>query len=263
MDEIKYLIEKQKSLLTIILLGFITLVPLFVPSIEQNPKLWYFVGWLFWVTKLTIDKVDRINLAWNRFWLWITNGSVYWTVLAEFDGQYEDDTLDKIYDKVQTISPEIKVWSSNNGEKVIKLPIGGAIRLNRVTYQSGVDELKSTLRMDVSDFAVPFRDSEMILENLVSIIENGIKVVYKPLNEKYVFKVSFGENNPYFGLFIKRFRTHEHNLISFRVELDEKVGLSRERVDISASKLTVTTHSLTSLQKLSRKYVTLSDLNAS
>jgi hypothetical protein len=113
----------------------------------------------------------------------------------------------------------------------------------------------------VSELTIPIIKSEQISNQIISIINDILLPESNPESQQYILRVKFGENNPYFGLFIRKLRLPNQSLINFRVEFYESVGHMKEKVEVSATEVALITESLPSLQMLSQRYITMASLD--
>jgi hypothetical protein len=250
-----------KKWLSFFVWAVLPLIPLLIPAIAKHP-LWPLIpGYLLWVLKLSFDHFDQVNLFFNKLILRITNREVVWGMSAEFSGNFSSEKLQDVYGSLLDFLPTAKTWRDEKDSKIVKLPMGGTLKIETLTVRDGEDDFTEILHFDLSDYVVPFNHSEKLLNQLIELIDKTIRSVVNAEREKYTFKVGFGEKNPYFGLFMKRLRLSEQGNIRFNISFKEKIGVNSGRVEVSTDKLVVVTKSLSSLQHFSSKYITLSSLN--
>ncbi len=262
MGVIKKFLEKRLSFLVILILGIILLLPVFFNGITNNPTLWYLVEWGFWILVFVVSRIERLNFLWTRTWLWLVNGTVSWSMTGEFYTEVTTDAFEKSINNILNIYPESKLWHKKEDEAILKLPkIGGSIRILTTFVQNGIDELNTVYVLEISDLYVPFRQSEKSLNFLISLIDNAIKPELNSKSEKYTLNVKFGDTNPYFGLFIKKFKISDKNSLTFNVQFKDVDDLSQGNVAVSVEKLSLITRNLLSLKLFSQKYITLSSLD--
>jgi hypothetical protein len=133
--------------------------------------------------------------------------------------------------------------------------------LEYVVWGDSLDNEKGNLYFGVSEVTVPFKKSEQITDEIISIVNDILLPECRPDSQQYILKVKFGEQNPYFGLFVRKLRLPDQNLVSFKVEFYENVGHKKEKVEVSKAEVALITESLPSLQILSRRYITLASLD--
>lgn len=256
-------IKKVKKIIGFLVWAIIPLLPLAIPNIQNQPKLWLLIssGYIVWLLKLSIDTFDAVNFFWNKLYLSILNREVNWSMTAGFDGDFNKDILSLICNEIFRIQPKAEYWQNSDRTKIIKLPFGGTIKLGFTTELNGDDEEVVKLTLAVSDIIVPFRNSKKILYQLINLIKRAVREVAQPTTEKYNLNISFGDTNPYFGLFVRRLRLPDQQNVSFNVSFHEHIGVDEGRVEVGAEKVVVVTRDLASLQTLSCKYITLSSLN--
>jgi len=241
-------------------------VPILFPQwANRYPLLKYIFtpAWMALVGKLLYDNSNRFYFWFTRSWMWVTNAGVDWSLSVDLTGKSDKKNLEIIFDKIIKIYPDAKPWHNEEFKKIIELPFGCNIRFGQSVFQDGIERTYTTFYLNVSELVVPFRESGEMLNKLVSLIADVILPIVKPEKEKYSFKVKFGDTNPYFGLFVRRLRIPDQSLVTFRVEFDETVGHKKEKVDVSESRVALTTQSLPNLQILSRRYITLATLDMS
>ncbi len=207
---------------------------------------------------------------WAQFYLWttrlffkLTNARVSWTMSAEYRGSCDPECLHSIASAIVDTYTGSVLWHDSDYEKIVKLSIGGAARVRVVTTVDALDEEDTIFHFQLTDYPVPFRDSDGALQSLVALFDTSIKPLVQPSREKYVLKVSFGDPNPYFGLFLRRVNLPKQELVAFHCIFTEKIGPSKETIQVSKDHIAVVTRSLVNLQALARRYITLAGLSSS
>lgn len=240
-----------------------TVAIIFPKLIENYPILLLLTNtaWLALVSKLLYDNSSSVYFWVNRGLMWVINSEVDWSLTVVLSGYREEEVLEKIFSEILNAYPNGKSWHNDQFKKIIELPIGCNIQFEEKIKGGFVEDEQTVFFFKVSELIVPFRHSQQTLELLVSLIGNIVLPIIKPEHEKYSFKVKFGSANPYFGLFVRAMRIPSHSLITFRVEFDEKVGQTNERVDVSNERVALTTKNLHNLQALSKRYITLATLD--
>lgn len=250
-----------------ILLVFVAPILPLVASWTQAPiqaeLLALLPAWILWGTQLLYHQWDRFYLFANRAWLWITNTEVHWTMNLELICQEEDiDRINLMSSSILKYLPDANQWSTDNLSVVISLPIGGVIKIDsRTVYEWDEGDRVYSYNVQVSNFVVPFRHSNKALDQIAVLIEKAIEPAVNASRKKYVFKLNFGEQNPYFGLFVKRLKVPQQELVDFRCEFVDRDGGAEGRVDVGKDRLALTTTSLMNFKLLSERYVALASFD--
>lgn len=217
-------------------------------------------SYLLWVLMVAYDRWDWFYFQCTRALLWLTNAEVTWSMTAEWQGIEDVNPVTTIYTKLQSTYPKSVLWQNEESEKIVKLPIGCMVRVRQVSSFDGLETVGDQLLIETGDLVVPFRRATKMLEEIVGIL-NLAHPVLSPQEEKYRFRVTMPGPNPYFGLFVRRLRLPDHQLTNFICEFTERVGPVEEQVQVGEERIALVTHSVTSLQTLSRRYVTLATLD--
>jgi hypothetical protein len=248
-------------------LGFIfwVILPLFpylIPSIS-NKYLEIIFPWGLWVAKLSYDYFEVIQFWTHKVLFLFTSRGTIWEMNAYFGGDFDSDSVGEIYDQVLKIYPSTKTLSSSDDETIIVLPLGitVALRLSLVTH--GLLEDAVELQLGIQKNFLSYFTSHKTLDAIVHLVQEVICKPYNITHQKYDFKARFGENNPYFGLFVKRLKLKGSGSTSFNISFKDGDGLLSGRVQVSADHIACTAKDLRSLEYLSKKYITLSALSVS
>jgi hypothetical protein len=247
-------------------LFFLVATPVAIALLPSGSPAWIKAAlvpsYLLWLIKIAYDNSDRVYFNVNRFFLFITNGQVRWTMSVEMTTALKlDAACDTAFTAIRKAWPSAAVWRNEPADKQIHLPGGGGLlRVRQAMFQTDPDDLGAALIVDLSDLLIPFRASTRTLEQITGIFES-IRRQLQPQSEKYTLKVKFDASNPYYGLFIRQLRVPKQEIVSFLCDIDQHVGPERGRVAVSQERLALTTTSLSTLNTLSRRYITLASLD--
>ncbi len=237
-------------------------IPIIFPNI--HPIIAYLMApaWISLILKLFYDNNGRFYFWATKKIMWIFNTRVDWSLAVEFDGNVNQNIIDQIFTDLFSFYKNAKTWHNEPKDKIIELPdLGCNIHIQQITWGDSTGDEFSTLRIDISELLVPFRQSDDTLDKLIAFINQKILPVVNPINEKYSFNVKFENSNPYFGLFIRKLRLPERSLVRFNIVWDEKIGSQNERVEVNAHKVSFVTKNLINFQTLSKRYITLATLD--
>lgn len=249
------------------ILGFIfwVILPLFpylIPSIS-NKYLEIIFPWGLWVAKLSYDYFEAIQFWTHKILFLFTSRGTVWEMNAYFKGDFDMKVLESIYSQILNLFPATKTLVNSDDEIILVLPLGitANLRLNLVT--DGLLEDSTELQLGIQKNFLSYFASHRTLDAIVHLIQEAICNLYEITHQKYDFKARFGENNPYFGLFVKRLRLKGSGSTSFNISFKDGEGLLSGRVQVSSDRISCTTKDLRSLEYLSKKYITLSALSVS
>ena len=247
----------------LLILAVMPIVMSYLPS-RATPWLSVILApsYLLWVVKLAYDNIDVVYFGLTRLWLHIANSQVRWNLAVEYPASLtSSESLEAAFLTVREAWPAASVWQDEKHEKQINLPGGGGVlRIRLVVVPSGPETEASCIHVDMSDLLVPFRDSSRTLEQIISVFES-LRQKLQPKTEKYTLKVRFDGRNPYYGLFVRKIRIPNQEVISFQCDIDQHIGPNKGRIAVSRDRLAVITPNLTMMHALSKKYITLASLD--
>jgi len=232
-----------------------------LPSVF-NYQLWTFLaGLALPLLRLAYEHFDNFNLAVNRCFLWLFNKEVAWDMKATLVGDYSTQDLDTIAALVIKNDKSAKILHDGDFEKTITISdLGATIKISVNSVRSDEGEHQSQISLAVARVFTPFRHNTIILNSLTRILAN-VRQVIEIEQETYSFSAIFLDENPYLGLFLRTMKLPDS--ANLNVDYSEAEGVTQGRVSVKKNKIVVMTHSLDSLQALSKKYITLSSLNLS
>jgi len=244
-----------------ILVGLLAALAPAVPALWPNAPVsvrLLTVPTFYWLCKVLYDQWPQFYLAVTRLRLWILNGEVAWTMAIDFESPSTSESVDGIVQAIREAYPKAQVWGSDPLMKTMRLPMLGALRIQATELSLPFDEEEPILSLQFTDFVVPFRHSNKVLEALISLLNDKIKPIVRPSREKYAFTVRFGGPNPYYGLFLRQLNLPKQELIAFNCEFVDRIRHKKETVQVSQDGVALVAHDLLNLQSLARRYVTLS-----
>lgn len=249
----------------VLTLGPIILQPILQPIVPASvlPLVQVIVsgGWLGMLFKMLYDRWDRFYFFANRVWLWLTQDPIALDFSAEFGVGDRTDALNIAWDTIKTHFPDAKPRNHTDRGLVVRLERYSVFlsRHAEIVEPSIVTEPRNALLIEISDFTQPYRTGSRILENEIFPLLEWLKEALAPTDQKYQMKLIFERANPYFGLFVRKL--HLPQVISFNCQfVDAKSTGQRETVTVNKDKLTIVTEQISSLQSLTRKYISLSDV---
>jgi hypothetical protein len=203
-------------------------------------------------------NVEYVYVIVNRFWMWISNTSVSWSLSAEYIG-IQANEIDNIYRAIIDKYDDAEPVQNQPIAKLINLhkSIRGMIRLTQIDSAESDQLLDDENKFVVSVFnlRVPFRDSESALDELNYLFSNIIEKQIHPTETEYTFRINFEANNPYYGLFIRKEKIHAQDIVSFNCAFVDRRGHSEGHVSVSNKRLSLVTQSSTDFRALSKRYV--------
>jgi hypothetical protein len=218
-------------------------------------------SWVALVGKILYDNNEQFYFWFTKTWLKISRSYVDWSLSVKLKAPQNPKVLNRIKDRILQSYPDAKIWHNDDFKKIIELPIGCTLKLEYLVWGDGLEAEQTTLHFTVSEQSVPFNKSERISEHILSIIDDILLPESRPESQQYVLRVKFGEDNPYFGVFVRKLRLPDQKLASFRVEYYQSVGHKKEKVEVGNKEVAVITDSLPSLQSLSQRFITLASLD--
>ena len=254
--------KNTKRIFGFIFWVILPLFPYLIPSVS-NKYLEIIFPWGLWVAKLSYDYFEVIQFWTHKILFLFTSRGTLWEMNAYFSGDFDRDVLEEIYNHVLEIYPSTKTLSNSDDEIIIVLPLGitATLRLSLITH--GLLEDATELQLGIQKNFLSYFTSHKTLDAIVHLVQEVICKPYDIAHQKYDFKARFGENNPYFGLFVKRLKLKGSGSTSFNISFKDGDGLLSGRVQVSSDHISCTAKDLRSLEYLSKKYITLSALNVS
>jgi len=213
-----------------------------------DPWTAFFVAWIPWTLHEIYDRWPWLNLQVKRIWLWMSNAPMQWEVKAEYSG-----------DVFQGFRKARK-WLKSQGAKVetegergvtVRLPDNSYITLELARVLIMGEDTEQLIVKTAAN--MPFKSGKQALERWVVLFEEIQKTA--GVKAKYTFSLAFQDGqNPYFGLFVRMLGGEAVRDLRFSVEFKEDGG----RVTVRRDKVSIVTRSVSELQALSGRYVTLS-----
>jgi hypothetical protein len=258
--------KKKQITNTIKVFGMLVIpwIPFFFNYSRDTNILWFIFtpAYIVFALRLFYDSFDVVKFYFDKFVLWIINKEIQWSMSAVYHGEINEETLDQISKTIINHYQDSVLWQDDNAIKIIKLAFGGSIKIEISNYRSEDNIITRVLNFVVTDFSVPFRSSEKVLDKLLVMIDKCIIQVLNPTKQKYTFKVSFIENNPYYGLFVKRLTLDDKNNIHFSIDFTDRIGSANGKIEISPEKVILSVTDLKGLKMFAGKYITLSYLSS-
>lgn len=225
---------------------------------SATPALLLFIG------NVIYNHSETVYFSVNRAALWLTNKSVSWTMFIELEQERKQGVIEEVKSRLFEQYPETKIWTNEESKKTFKIPypIAASLLIKELNSEDDSGFETTQIVIELSDFVVPFRHSLDSIEAITLLINNCvIDTTATSLNSKYIFKINFEEQNPYFGLFVRQLRVPQKQLVHFECIFNDQVGQANGTIQVSNSKLSLTTDNLANLQILSRRYITLATLD--
>lgn len=217
-------------------------------------------SYLLFVLMVLYDRWDPFYFHTTKGIMWLWNSKVSWSMTAEWERVASQEPVTAIYEALKASYPDAVPWMNGEREKIIKLPIGCMVRIRQVMTFDGIEGESTIVSIDIGDLVVPFRSATEILDAIVGLLTVSHKAL-RPDAERYTFRVTMPGPNPYFGLFVRQLRLPKQQLVSFICEFTEYIGPIEEQVQVSDKRISFVAHSVSTLQTLSRRYVTLATLD--
>jgi hypothetical protein len=218
------------------------------------------IGWLIAFSKMLYDSSARIYLMFSRFMAWIGSTPTNW----EFANQYilpnnveQNEAAEQIIKSILEHFPKATLWQNTATQKIIHAP-SFTIRVKVLQELSSIESNISTnsLYVDFTDMNVPYRYTEKTLLKTIAPLLERLEKALTPEWVKYIFRIKYDGNNPFFGLFIRKIPPKQ--ISKFHCELFEVTGIEKDNVAISKEETVIITTSIISLLALSRKYLSFS-----
>lgn len=251
-----------KKMVAFLLWVILPLIPLAIPSIS-NRAIEIIFPWVLWTAKLSYDYFEGIQFWAHKLLFVFTSRGTVWEMNGSFGGNFDYTTLEAIYDQVLEIFPSTKELTKSDNELILVIPLGITVTFRTLLITTGLNEDATELNVGIQKNFLSYFTSHRTLDSIVQLIEKTICSNFEVTYQKYDFKARFGENNPYFGLFVKRLKLKGAGSMSFNISFKDGSGLLNGRVQVSSDLISCTTKDLRSLEYLSKKYITLSALNVS
>ena len=99
-------------------------------------------------------------------------------------------------------------------------------------------ESRADIHVGILPVTVGYRDSERFLNEQLLPVLGWVRDQMRPSWMSYALRVEFPEKNPYFGLYLQRFRLGV--VRDFRVELETAAAAGRGRVTVGTHCITIT-----------------------
>jgi hypothetical protein len=215
---------------------------------------------------VTYHNVEYIHVLTNRLWMWVNNSPVSWSLSAEYSG-IQADEIDAVYSELVNKYADAEPIQNLPLEKLINLhqSIGGMIELRQIdsAHSGEIVDDHGKLLVRVFNLSIPFRNSEESLETLNYLLSNIIERHVQPQETKYTFRINFQEDNPYYGLFIRKEKIHAKDVVAFSCVFVDRHGRSEGQVSVSNKRLSLVTQNTTDFHALSKRYVSLTAVNLS
>ena len=252
-----------KDILWLMWFLILTIVPIILTAQNLNPilALFFTPSWGLMLFKILYDRWDGFYFFANRLWLQITKTTISWDFAVEFELDTKSPSLKEIKVAIlETFShSHVRIDTQNQ----IAITFRGytlflSTRKNVGALLIDEDDRNSVL-IEISDFKAPFNVAERLLDQEIFPLLEFAKDTILPTHQKYMIKLSLEHGNPYFGLFVRKLNLRQ--VIQFTCQFSEIIAGKKEMVTVGKEKLTLVTESLTSLQALAHKYLTLSSVS--
>jgi hypothetical protein len=207
------------------------------------------------VAQYAYTRFEPFRLLANRVWFQATNPASTWGLVAEFE-----------------VADAAKAWAAAErsvdaslgpGDKVMLRTEGDAVWTSRgMTLQvkateTGDPVLGDTplIRLEMPPTTRPFRAWKRSIEDVAAPLVNGVEQAIGPEGRKFVVRVAFAGDNPYFGLFVSQ--VQRSAVARFDVEFFEQAAAERDVVRVRKDDVEVVTGTLLSAVRLSLRYLAL------
>jgi hypothetical protein len=217
--------------------------------------LWTLVPVALAICQYLYARVERFRLALNRGRFWVSNPESTWGLTTEYQ---VDDAFLAWKDAAEALEGMLR-----RGDKALTRADGNGVWITQGmtvqvaldTYSDPFDGEQAILRVEIPPVARPFRTwHKAIQDEAVPLVER-IERALSPRARKFITRVTFPGDNPYFGLFIAQVGRTAVTRVD--VEYFEQSAGEKDAVRVLADRLEVVTSSLLSAQRLSLRYLTL------
>lgn len=229
------------SSLPIIIGGFIGIFSTFIIQLYQNNLTCFFY--------------------WIRFKNWLRNYQTTWKVNARYDGNFDEDVVNKIENFINDIrksGKSVKIFHKTLNS--INFTIYDSLNFY-IDYQcqNDLNPNFSTIDISLSSFDIGCNDSKEKLNTIIIPIFSQLQDILKPNNYSYVINLSFKSNNPFYSIYLAHLNTSQINTFVIDLHLDKySEGKSKDLVTIRKNNIIVSANDLHSLKELSNDFIYLS-----
>jgi hypothetical protein len=212
---------------------------------------------LFWITtfvKMLYDSWDRFYFVVNRIKANILNTATTWEISAEYS-LVRSGLLDGITASIKKAFPSLKFRENTNSHKIIhtdKLTLFLKESSEADADFVGEGGITSSI-IETGKVTIPYRQIENMLEREIIPLFNKIEHEIIPEHCKYTLRINYDENNPFFGLYVRRLPAGA--ISSFKCDIMEKLAGESIFITIEAKKVIIIASSASDLSSVSRKYL--------
>jgi hypothetical protein len=207
------------------------------------------------ITQYMYARVDRFRFVLNRLYFRIVNPESTWGISAEFEvddpssswahvERWMDQTLKKS-DRLLSRTSDTIVWVTK----------GTTFRIAKDIVLDEADSTEAILRVDLPPVTRAYRSWERAIQDQAVPLIGKLEDLIHPRERKYVSKVTFPGDNPYFGLFISQ--VSKSAVARVDIEYFEQSPDGRDTIRVRGDRVEMITSTLLAAQRLSLRYLTL------
>lgn len=206
------------------------------------------------------SRIETHRLRVNRVRFWLTNPESTWGLSCEFDVENGMDALRVAEGRVQARPAGTRQRvSASPGNSVWQLD-GLTLRIEVDVADDPISDPQTLLRVEFLPSPRAFRTWRRLLGGTVFDLVEQIEQSIRPSRRKYVARVAFPTDNPYFGLFVASISLAQ--VQRFEIDYFERRATEDDLVQVRADAVRMVTESAHAAKQLSLHYLALQPVGA-
>ncbi|MCK0471435.1 hypothetical protein [Halalkalibacter sp. APA_J-10(15)] len=229
-------------LIVFISLGILLIANLFFSTAPLFQNLILYGSYIYLLITILYRHTNRFHLWIRKIQFKIRNYDVMWNFQIRMSGEYNDQSVEELYNFLLKTNSSAQTIHSSPRRKVIK-----------------IKSIQPEIRLDGDIISISLYDHQMSYGRAKKIIDKELSeliesIITKIGNVEYdcFIKVVFLEQNPFLGMFLKGIRSKD--IVSFNVSFKrgkEKIRITNEHIEFYSN-------SLSSLNNNAKDYLSLS-----
>jgi hypothetical protein len=237
----------------------LALLALFLPEQSSLRKAartaWTVVPIAIAITQYMYARVERFRFALNRLYFRIINPESTWGISAEFEVDDPASSWAHVEQWVdQTIKKRDRVLSRTS-DTIVWVAKGTTFRIAKDLTLDDIDSPEVILRVDLPPVTRAYRSWERAIQDQAVPLIGKLEDLVRPREKKFVSKVTYPGDNPYFGLFLSQ--VSKSAVARVDIEYFQQSPDGRDTIRIRNDRVEMITSTLLAAQRLSLRYLTL------
>lgn len=202
------------------------------------------IGWILFAIQLTYNKSTVLQKKIKRMWLTFLNKENIWNIGVRWHTLYTNvEVLDNLD---QTLFNEF----ANKTIKVQQLSkVRRNYRVGTIIFDVNIKQDEGKVIVDFFDLEVGYRRTNQLLDRDILQIIEKMKLLFKPDQEFYSARVTFGSKNPYIDFLFRK--DSEDKVEKFQV----KSNNGKSNIVINKNNIEINSRTYNDLKEADRKSV--------